>query len=343
MSALRGLLYGVAPDGWRARAAAGGLAWVGGVCLLQPGWSPALLLLAPLVVIPLGLALLPPASETQAARLWRVAACVQLPAALLVLGVYRGAPGVVAAACAVPWLGFTLLLALLGGLRLRACRRGTAELCANIALLYLAVGGAWLVLSALDARPLTLSADIVRATAVHFHYAGFALPLLAGLTAHTLGSRPARFAAVSVLLGVPLVAAGITLSAFGLPLPEWLAAWFLAGAGVLLAVLHPALAARSRRPGVRLLLVVSSLSLLAGMSLAGLYALGNALGAGWLDIAWMVRTHGVLNAFGFALPGLLAWNLPPGTPAPRASGLSRKSPTAGAGASFLPWRWSSAT
>jgi hypothetical protein len=69
-----------------------------------------------------------------------------------------------------------------------------------------------------------------------------------------------------VVLGVPLVALGITLSAFEVRLPEWLAAWFLAAACVPLAAGQLALDPGERR--ARLLLVVSGVSLLAGMALA---------------------------------------------------------------------------
>ena len=44
-----------------------------------------------------------------------------------------------------------------------------------VGLGYLSVGGAWLVISRLGLNPFDLSTDIVRLTAVHFHYAGFGM------------------------------------------------------------------------------------------------------------------------------------------------------------------------
>ncbi|HYT95499.1 MAG TPA: YndJ family transporter [Gemmataceae bacterium] len=290
---------------WQARATAGGVAWLIGVGALQPGWGIALLLLAPLVVVPLALALLPAPAGRAEATLRRGVAWLQLPAALVLFGAAAANPGIAAALCAVPWFCCTALLALVGGLRLKASQ---AEWCADVGLLYLAIGGGWLMLSALGARPLDFSTEIVRATATHFHYAGLVLPLLAGRTARTCSSRLSRAAAICIVVGVPLVAAGITLSAFGVRQPELLAAWFLAGASIVLAACQLSVAVRMGGLA-SLLLSVSGLSLIAGMILAMLYSLGRALGADWLDIPLMLRTHGVINAFGFALPGLLAWNL----------------------------------
>jgi hypothetical protein len=312
MSSVAATLRYSTPAVCRTRAALGGILWLAFVAAVQPGWAESLLLLAPLVVFPLGLALLLPRRQGAVLRL---AAAVQLPAAVSLLGAFALPSGVAAVALALPWPGFTLLLALAGLMDLcRGLPRSAAEASAVASLLFPAVGGGWLVLSVLGARPLDFSPEIVRATAIHFHYAGFALPLLAWLTASAQPGAAARAAAVGVVAGVPLVALGITLSAFGVRLLEWLAAWFLVGACVPLAVLQLKLASRPGRPG-RVLLAVAGLSLLAGMGLAALYAWGNYWGPAWLDIPLMARTHGALNALGFALPGLLAWNL--GTAAAR--------------------------
>jgi hypothetical protein len=54
-------------------------------------------------------------------------------------------------------------------------------------------------------------------TAIHFHYAGFALPLLTGLAGRALGGRIARIASLGVIAGVPLVAFGITGLSYASP------------------------------------------------------------------------------------------------------------------------------
>ena len=45
------------------------------------------------------------------------------------------------------------------------------------------------------------------------------------------------------------------------------------------------------------------------MWLAVLYTLGDLRGEVWVSIPQMARTHGILNAFGFSLCGLLGWTL----------------------------------
>jgi hypothetical protein len=57
-----------------------------------------------------------------------------------------------------------------------------------------------------------------------------------------------------------------------------------------------------------------AVSLVATMALACTYALGEFVGRPWVTVEWMARTHGIANAFGFALPGLLALTI--AAPAP---------------------------
>lgn len=81
----------------------------------------------------------------------------------------------------------------------------------------MAIGGLWFTLARLRIQPLGFGDTIVLLTAVHFHFAGFAAPILAGLAGRTLdrsGSarRVFQFSAVGIVAGTPLVAAGITFS-----------------------------------------------------------------------------------------------------------------------------------
>src|SRR5262249_37930016 len=201
----------------------------------------------------------------------------------------------------IAWLGLVSLLS--------RGPRPVEELSIDAGLVYLSVGGAWTVVSRYGARPLGFSDLIVLATAVHFHYAGFVLPLLTGLAGRLLRSRTAQHTAVGVVLGVPLVAVGITLSAFDIRWVEWAAAWFLAVAAMMVAGLQFQLAGRTVSWTSRLLLSVSGLSLLIGMLLAAVYAFGTYWGHDWLDIPFMLPFHGAVDALGFALPGVLVWNL----------------------------------
>ena len=101
-----------------------------------------------------------------------------------------------------------------------------------------------------------------------------------------------------LLLGVPLVAAGITSSQFGVRWIECMAAWFFGGACIWFALEQLRLALAVRYALVRGLLFLSSLSLIAAMSLALLYATGNYLQMHWLDIPFMLRWHGPIQVFG---------------------------------------------
>ena len=92
------------------QAILGAIVWVAGVSWMRPGlldteWAEALFLLAPLVLVPLGLDLVRPAAAHRLqTRVWSLCVIAQLPAALLLCLAYFSSPGVVAAALSVPWL-----------------------------------------------------------------------------------------------------------------------------------------------------------------------------------------------------------------------------------------------
>jgi hypothetical protein len=319
------------------QAVAGGAAWLLALLYRHPspqdiGWVTALLLLGAAVVVPLGLELaLRSAEGGPADRLLRTAAALQPAGAILLAVSALRSPGTLAALCALPWLAVTGLTALAGLARLWRRRfLPWEELCFDAGLIYLAVGGGWVVLAWGGIRPLGFAVPIVLLTAVHFHYAGFALPILAGLAGRNLGRGLwTQTAALGVIAGVPLVAVGITASQLGWgPALEGLAAVVTAGTGILTAGLYLRLAARPGQPAIlRALWLLTALSLAAGMVLAALYGLRTWVSVPWLDLPWMWALHGTANSLGFAIPGLTAWALwpaaslstsPPPTPAARA-------------------------
>src|ERR1700689_2369591 len=83
--------------------------------------------------------------------------------------------------------------------------------------LYLPVGCAWLVASRLGLSPMGFQEPIVLLTAVHFHFAGFAAPLLAlaagvAVKKQTLVlQRAFKVLAAGVLGGPGLLAAGFVI------------------------------------------------------------------------------------------------------------------------------------
>jgi hypothetical protein len=323
----------------RWNAVGGGLAWLLGCAVIRPGLAEALVALAPLVAVPLGLSLAAPA-ENGEHRLWRALPWLQLPAAVLLFSAFAFPPGPRAALLGLPWILVTALTALLGALRLLTRRPGSwTEISMDAGMVYLAVGGAWILFSRWGRPFLGFGEPLVLLTGAHFHYAGFVLPILAGMAGRARPAGCSRAAILGVVTGVPLVALGITLAPQGIRWVEWFAAWWMVLATVLVAVLQLQIAIRSSSappsflPGV--LLALSAASLLGGMALAGAYSLGRYFDWNRLDIPAMISFHATLNGLGFAVPGLLAWTFSSQAPATDAGPAASKNE---AGMSLLfPW------
>src|SRR5581483_1831021 len=160
--------------------------------------------------------------------------------------------------------------------------------------------------------------------AAHFHFAGLVLPVLTGLAGRVRPGRMSTLAAVGVVVGVPLVAVGITLERFGVKVVEWLASWWLTAACVLVAWLQLRLARRSGSRPARLLFALSGVGLLAGMALAAVYGVRAYGDVAWLTVPVMLVLHAAANAFGFCLPGLLAWKVGGAAPASAPADGSRQ-------------------
>jgi hypothetical protein len=126
-------------------------------------------------------------------------------------------------------------------------------------------------------------------------------------TAHRwVGDRSPRLAAASLLAVVaapPIVAAGFTFAP-----PLQVAGATLLAAGLFLlawVTIRHAVPQVGRAAGT--LLTLSSLAVLAPMVLAVSWALGNTVGTPALSIPAMARLHGITNAVGFTLLGLIGW------------------------------------
>jgi len=275
-----------------------------------------LFLFAVLVVAPLPLPLIASADELTAPWPLRTARAAYGPAAVCVVASMLLPPGDLAALLTLPWLLFGGLVALAGLAHFLAYRFSSApELCIAAGLLYLPVGAIWFTLSRLGANPLNFGDTIVLLTAVHFHYAGYALPILAGWTGRWLArNAPAsmrlfRYMAAGVVAGMALVAAGITITALtGSLLLEGAAVVVLAlSVLALAALLLRHVVAAVTNPVARLLMLLSALSPFVSMLFALAYVGGRLSGAWQITIAEMIGWHGWLNATGLVLCGLLAW------------------------------------
>lgn len=298
-------------------AMAGAVAWLLLLVLLPIEsqtifWITLLLLLAVLVLVPLGLGLVAASHPTCAAGGWRLAMRVQPFAAAAVVAAFLMPLGIPAGVLASSWLLFAGIIALLGVMRFWAYGGlGAAELCIDVSLLLLPIGGLWLAMARFGLRPLGFGDTIVLLTAVHFHYAGFALLLLAGLAGRRLRADPPaawrsfRLIAAGLIAGVPLVALGITFSR----LLEILAVLLLVSSVLLLALLTLVVViSRLGSQTARVLLAISALASIATMLLAAGYVGGSMVGLA-LTIPQMVLAHGLVNAFGLVLCGLLAWTI----------------------------------
>ena len=212
-----------------------------------------------------------------------------------------------AALFVTPWMLVTWFLALTGMRWYRTSRGHTHDQwCALVGLLFISIGGTFTMLSRCGYKPLEFSDQIVLLTAVHFHYAGFVLPVIAALILCRTNSPFNACIMVAIVVGIPLVAVGISF----LPLVEVVAAVGLGMGGSMLAGLQLFMALTSSHPMRLTLLGISSVSLLTAMVLAIIYAIGEFVEIKWIEIAVMIPTHGLANAIGFSFCGLLGHGLP---------------------------------
>lgn len=117
------------------------------------------------------------------------------------------------------------------------------------------------------------------------------------------GSAQLTAAAISVPLGT-----GIVLLGFFLGDPVELLGAAVLTAGMWLVGWAMIRRARESSDQVgKVLLTVSASVLVVTMLLALSWALRHVVDTPYLPLRWMVATHGVANAVGFALCGLLAW------------------------------------
>ncbi|MFC8494239.1 YndJ family protein [Streptomyces sp. NPDC057235] len=265
------------------------------------------ILVAPVVmigmfwVVPTGLALLDGPRPPGWDRLRRAWPLLAAPGAL---SLWLPRSGLSAGLAAVYALA-TLALACQAPARLMLTRSlRPREVAVLTALLAPSVAGLALVAERASYPLFGFDPDILALTVPHFHFAGFAAALVAGLVCRASEDGPtARFAALSVPAGTLLVLIGYFVD-------DWAE---LAGAVVLTAGMTAVsvLTLRERRAlaadgPTRALLAVSALVLAATMLLALNWALGEATGLPHLDLTWMAATHGLGNALGFAVCALLA-------------------------------------
>lgn len=202
--------------------------------------------------------------------------------------------GLRAALLAAPWWGVAAL---------EVWRSRKARLPMWAAGWFWLTGATWFWAERMGLSILGFGAEWSALTALHFHFAGLGLPIIADAAARMLGDKRRLNAAHAMVAGMVLTAAGITASRFGAP------GWFealtavytaLAGAWAALTLLR---AGRARGRGV---LTAAGALLLVSMMLALGFALRFFWPSGALSIDEMRAWHGSLNAAALVLA---AWSL----------------------------------
>jgi hypothetical protein len=249
--------------------------------------------LAMVVLVPLALGLV--GAPAPVRRVWPWLA---VPAAVA-LWLPRGTG---AALLATPYLVLTAVLAVAG---LRGLRRwAAADVAVATGLVAPLVAASALVAERAGFRLLGFPLETLALTVPHLHYAGLVAALVAALACRAAGgSALGRAAAWCVPAGTGVVLVGYFLSD-----PVELAGAALLTAGMWLVAGLTLVRIRPLAPrGAGALLLISSGILVVTMLLALDWAAGHVFPLPHLSIPWMVATHGVLNAVGFALCALLAW------------------------------------
>lgn len=275
-----------------------------------------LLLLAVWVIVPLGMGVVGDNGEIPGrTKLYRLLQWLQPVGALAVSASVCFPFGVHAALLASPWLLVSVGVALWGLWRgvgkndFGGLVKDPARLCRMAGPLYLPVGAIWFCASRAEFELMGFPFLIVTLTALHFHFAGFAAPIITGGVGRHLKRASERSralykaAAWMVAVNPILIAIGITVS----PVVEVVCSVALAlGLWMLSAIMGFSLTRVIEHAGAKFLLAIASVSLVATMGLACTYALGEYIGVTIVHIPKMAQTHGVINVFGFALCGLVA-------------------------------------
>lgn len=269
-------------------------------------------LFMPLVAAPLALLLLSVLLEPgdhSSAGFHRSARRAQPVAAAMVLASFFFPNGTLAGALAAGWLVVAAMIAI-GGARRAAHVPGRHG--ANVSLLaahvFLPIGAVWLLLSRLGTAPRDFTALTVFLATVHFHFSGFTLQILIAATGLQLPDRGSwlsllhRALAIGAAAGIPMIAAGNIGHS---PVLRFLGVSAIVASTIALAITSTGVAWHVPGRAARLMLLVSAASITAGMVLAGVYGVGELTGRAWIGIPRMVAIHGLLNALGFTLFGLL--------------------------------------
>ncbi|WP_372369341.1 YndJ family transporter [Candidatus Uabimicrobium sp. HlEnr_7] len=302
---------------WRNYVAVGMTAFTI-LCILRPlvslpsvGGMGYTILFAPLVIVPFVLSFI---SIDNKHILQRIAIILHLPAAFCAVASLCIETSTLSAVLALPWLMQNVIIALYGFVFFQHMRNHAQSLLKQLPVisvfmgcLYIPIAGVWLVSSNMGIN-YGFRATIVLLTVAHFHYAGFALSILAGLAGFSLNNSNNFTHKIYNSIGwivvfCPIVVAiGIIFS----PLLEMVAACTLAVAIIIFSATI-AFGFSCKNIISRLCFTFAFLAMIATMILAATYALSEYYEWHIISIETMAMSHGVANAFGFTFLSLCGW------------------------------------
>ena len=264
-----------------------------------------LLLFGQLVIVPLGLGLLDGGGPRVAIALHRggwFGVRAGSVAALAALALPRGE---LSAAIAALYLLPVAAVGLAAVLRFAVIERRDARDVAGVAAAgFLVLGAVFFVIHRQGIAFAGMPEHVLQLTAVHFHFTGYGLGLMAGALAarsSTLGR-----------MGVTILVAGMVVTPAGfltVPPMQALGAILVVAALLVIAVGTVSVLGRIGSGAARRLLFVSSVFawLVGGMAAA--YAISEALGSPAIPLVAMAGLHGTFAAVGVVFCGLLGWRL----------------------------------
>ena len=270
-----------------------------------------LLLLAPVVVVPLGF-WLAPLTAPHAIVVLKIARYTQPIGALCAVVSFLVPIGGTAALLASAWLAVCVIASLAGLFEIVESRSlHPIHLLPAAALGVLSVAAAWLV-AFRSGNDFGYSPTITELTAVHFHYAGFAAVMMSALVLNALTGAPvwtrrvAAGAGLLVVFGTPTTATGVATGIVALTVvgPLVLATGILTMSALTAFVVAPRMRSRARW-----LLTLSAAGVVIPMFLGVDYAAARVFPLPALDLQTMALVHGDLNALVFALIGFIGWSL----------------------------------
>lgn len=267
-----------------------------------------LFLLAPWVVVPLALSLMPAAQDNRPSRInERVIRYLPLPGAALITASFFLKDGPAAGALVCLWLVMAVAFAFDGLDRLARTRfRSFQEFCFAIGEGYALIGALWLLASRLGLQPMGFREPIVLLTAIHFHYAGLMAAVLVGLAASSMRTPlPLRVALLCAVLGPALL--GLAFLAGPKLRLAAVVLMVIGEYGIAFGTFRVGLASASEIGGQ--MLILGSACVILGMALAAIWAVGEYPLHAFVNLEQMARYHGVLNSFGFGLCSLIGWTL----------------------------------